>query len=52
MLLAYAAANLGTIFQLTFAVIGAFSGALCGCFIMGLLIPFINKVVSKNNLKF
>jgi sodium-coupled monocarboxylate transporter 8/12 len=49
MLLAFVAANLGSIFQVTITVIGAFGGTLGGLFIMGLFLPCINKVVSAKS---
>jgi len=36
--------RLGSIFQLVWIIIGAFNGAIGGCFLMGMFIPMVNKV--------
>jgi len=41
--LAFVAGSLGSIFQVTITVIGAFGGALGGAFLMGMFLPCVNK---------
>lgn len=45
--LAFAAKGMGSILSATITALGALSGPLGAVFAMGILMPFINKIVCK-----